>query len=103
MNKSPSKNILKEIDDDHKPAGRMAILQHITLSPACTGYKGGITTLCHPSCSVLWKLRVVVTYLSSCCNLLYRGLYNLQIVVFSVLSNLKIRIFFNFAVIVVVW
>jgi len=103
MNKLLSKNIVKEIDNYHIPAVRMAILQHIILSPECTRYKGGFTTHCHPSCSVLWKLHVVVTYLSSCCNLLYRGLYNLQIVVLSVLFNLKMWVFLNFAGSVVVW
>jgi hypothetical protein len=100
MNKSLSQNILKEIDDNHKPAVRVAILRHMVLTPACTRYKGGFTALCHLSCSILWKLRLVVTCLSSCCNLLYKDLYCLQIVVFSVLSNLNMG-FLNFAGIVV--
>jgi len=61
--KSLSKNILKKIDDNHKPAVRMAILQHMILTTVCTRYKGGLTTLCHPSCSVSWKLHLVVTRL----------------------------------------
>jgi len=69
MNKS-SKNILKEIYDNHKPSVRVAILQHMILTPACTRYTGGFTTPCHPFCSILWKLRLVVMYLSSCCSLL---------------------------------